>query len=98
MIAIGAQMMARVVLFNVVFMPIEIFGGAMRGTGHSVAPMLVMCICICLYRVIWVMTVVAKYHYIELLAVCYPISWALAGVVLFILYLRGNWLKSTTNG
>ena len=52
-----------------------------------------MLICICLYRVIWVLTVVKFYHYIEVLALCYPISWILTDIALYIAYLRGNWLK-----
>jgi putative MATE family efflux protein len=93
----GAYLMLFTVPLNFLFMPVEIFAGAMRGTGHSVAPMLVMCICVCLFRVVWVMTVVVKYHFIELLALCYPISWVLAGGVLYILYLRGNWLKPVSS-
>ena len=92
-IGLGARLMLWTVPFNFLFMPVEVFAGAMRGTGYSVAPMVVMCLCVCLYRVIWVLTMVAKYHYIEMLAVCYPISWLLASLVLLVVYLRGNWLK-----
>ena len=94
-IRMGAYLMLFTVPFNFLFMPVEIFAGSMRGTGHSVTPMVIMCICVCLYRVVWVLTVVAKYHYIELLAVCYPISWVLASAALYIAYLKGNWLKKT---
>lgn len=92
-IRMGAYLMLFTVPFNFLFMPVEIFAGSMRGTGHSVTPMVIMCLCVCLYRVVWVLTVVAKYHYIELLAICYPISWVLADIALYIVYLRGNWLK-----
>ena len=89
----AAYLMLLTVPFNLLFMPVEIFAGAMRGTGHSVLPMVVMCVCVCLYRVVWVMTVVRWYHHIELLAVCYPISWVLADIALYIAYLRGKWLQ-----
>lgn len=93
-ISTAAWLMLLTVPFNFLFMPVEIFAGAMRGTGHSVAPMAVMGICVCLYRVVWVLTVVAKWHYIELLAICYPISWLLASIALFILHLTGRWYKT----
>lgn len=92
-IRMGAYLMLFTVPFNFLFMPVEVFAGAMRGTGHSVLPMGIMVICVCLYRVVWVLTVVARHHYIELLAVCYPISWALASGALLIAYLQGGWLK-----
>lgn len=92
-IRLGAYLMLFTVPFNFLFMPVEIFAGAMRGTGHSVTPMVVMIICVCLYRVVWVMTVVRWYHSMELLAICYPISWVLADIALYVAYLRGSWLK-----
>ena len=92
-IRMGARLMLWTVPFNFLFMPVEVFAGSMRGAGYSVVPMVVMCVCVCVFRVLWVLTVVVKYHYIEMLAVCYPISWLLASLVLLAVYLRGNWLK-----
>lgn len=92
-IRMGSRLVLMTVPFNFVFMPVEVFAGTMRGTGYSVMPTVIMCLCVCVFRVIWVLTVVAKYHMIELLAACYPISWLLAALVLYITYLRGNWLS-----
>ena len=92
-IRMGAYVMLFTVPLNFLFMPVEIFAGTMRGTGHSVLPMMIMVICVCLFRVVWVLTVVKWFHYIELLALCYPISWVLADIALYIAYLRGNWIK-----
>ena len=92
-IRLAARLMMITVPFNLLFMPLEVFAGAMRGTGHSVLPMVIMCICICLYRVLWVKLVVGQWHRIEVLAWCYPISWVLADIALFVTYLQGGWLK-----
>ena len=91
-IAIGAEIIARIVLFNAVFMPIEVFAGAMRGTGYSLAPTLIMCVCICLFRVVWVLCVVNHFHTIAMLALAYPLSWILCASVFFIVYCKGDWL------
>ena len=53
-IRVGAYAMLWIVPFNVLFMPVEIFGGAMRGTGYSLAPTVITGLCVCLFRVIWV--------------------------------------------
>jgi len=84
--------MLWIVPFNFIFMPVEVFAGAMRGTGYSVMPTVITGVCACLFRVVWIFTVVAKYHTIEMLALCYPLSWVLCATVFFIVYLRGNWL------
>ena len=93
-IRLGAYVMLWTVPFNFLFMPVEVFAGTMRGTGYSLMPAVITCVCVCLFRVIWIFTVVAKWHVVEMLAVCYPISWLLAAMVFFVTYLRGNWLKS----
>lgn len=89
----GAYIMLWTVPFNILFMPVEVFAGTMRGTGYSVMPTIITCSCVCVFRVVWIFTAVAKWHRIELLALCYPLSWLLASTVFFIAYLRGTWLR-----
>lgn len=91
-IRVGAYVMLWTVPFNFLFMPVEVFAGTMRGTGYSVMPTIITCSCVCVFRVVWIFTMVARWHRIELLAVCYPISWVLASAVFYIAYLRGTWL------
>ena len=92
-IRLGAYVMAWTVPFNVLFMPVEVFAGAMRGTGYSVVPTVITCMCVCVFRVVWIFTVVRTWHRIELLAVCYPLSWLLAATVFSIVYFQGGWLR-----
>lgn len=92
-IQLGAWLMLWVVPFNVVFVPVEIFAGAMRGTGYSVVPTFITSICICLFRVLWLLIVVSRFHTLEMLMLCYPISWILADIAFLATYLRGNWLR-----
>ena len=91
-IRVGAYAMLWIVPFNVLFIPVEIFGGTMRGTGYSVMPTVISCVCICLFRVLWVTLAVGRWHTIEMLCITYPLSWFLAATVFFITYFRGNWL------
>ena len=93
-VAVGSMIMLSIMPFNVVFMPIEVFAGTMRGVGYSVMPTLITGSCVCLFRILWLMTVVRRWHTLKMLTICYPISWILAATVFFIVYLRGNWLRS----
>ena len=92
-IRIGGEMMTQIVVFNALFMPIEIFAAAMRGTGCALPPTLIMVTCVCLTRVVWVLTMVPRFHSLHTVTIVYPLSWALASAVFLIVYLRGNWLK-----
>lgn len=92
-IRIGAQIMLWTVPFNAVLTPMEIFGGAMRGVGNSLLPTSITSVCICLFRVVWLATVVSRFHTVEMLLVVYPLSWVLTSVMFTVVYLRGNWLR-----
>jgi len=92
-VRLGAYIMIWIVPFNAVLMPMQIFGGAMRGTGYSVMPTAITSVCICLFRILWIIFVVSRFHTLEMLLLCYPISWCLTAVVFFVIYLRGNWLR-----
>ena len=92
-IAAGAYIMLFTVPFNAIFIPVEVFAGAMRGVGSSLTPTLITGSCVCLFRVLWVILVVRRFHTIEMLAIAYPISWVLAGIALLVVYFRGNWMR-----
>ena len=92
-IRLGAWLMLWVVPFNVIFVPVEIFAGAMRGTGYSLVPTLITCVCVCLFRVLWLFVVVRRFHTLGMLMVCYPISWILADIAFLITYCRKKWLR-----
>lgn len=58
----------------------EIFSGSLRGMGYSVTPMIITVFFICVFRVIWIMTVfkLPQYHIIDCVYASYPLSWLLA--------------------
>lgn len=89
----GAHIMLFMMPFNFIFVPVEVFAGTMRGVGSSLTPTLITGSCVCLFRVLWVTVLVKQFHTIEMLAIAYPISWALASLVFFLVYFRGSWMK-----
>lgn len=93
-VAVGSFIMLSIMPFNIIFMPIEVFAGTMRGVGYSIVPTVITGSCVCLFRIVWLATVVRRWHTLRMLTLCYPISWIIAAVVFFIVYLRGNWLRT----
>ena len=92
-IRLGAHMMLCTVPFCFFFLPVEILGGAMRGAGYSLVPTLITCFFVCVFRIIWILTVVARWHTLPMLLMCYPISWFLSAAAFLVTYFRGNWLR-----
>ncbi len=91
-IRLGTYMMLCTVPFCVLFLPVEIFGGAMRGTGYSLVPTLITCFFVCVFRIIWIFTAVARWHTLSVLLMCYPLSWLLSASAFFAAYFRRTWL------
>jgi putative MATE family efflux protein len=90
----GAYMVTIAAPFCALFVPVEVLGGTMRGTGYSLVPTVITAIFACLFRTLWVMFVVNRWHSLFLLVSCYPISWFLCATVFCIVYFRGKWLKA----
>ena len=92
-IAVGSMIMLSIMPYEVLFMPIEVFAGTMRGVGNSLMPTLITGSCVCLFRVVWLMTVVNHWHTLKMLTLSYPLSWALAAAVFLAVYFKGDWLR-----
>lgn len=58
----------------------NVFPGITRGMGYSVLPMLCTLIGACLMRIVWLATFFRWYPTITMLYICYPLTWALAGL------------------
>ena len=90
-IAISLMIMHCNVPLYVSFVPIDLLSGGMRGMGNSLAPMLISCFGVCIFRVVWLFTAVPLNNNIITIVLSYPISWILTSIVMIIYYL--HWSK-----
>ena len=74
------------------FVFIEIFSGAIRGAGEALQPMLITCVGVCGLRILWLLIAVPIWHTMEMVAMNYPVTWLITGVVFIVYYYRGKWL------
>ncbi|MGI6372343.1 MAG: MATE family efflux transporter [Caldicoprobacterales bacterium] len=58
----------------------NVFPGMTRGMGYSILPMLSTLIGACLMRIVWLATFFKWYPTVIMLFICYPVTWALAGI------------------
>ncbi len=65
---------------------LDVTTGQMRGLGKSVTPMIVTMAGVCGLRILWVYTVFQAYRSMEVLYLSYPVSWAVTGAVLLVMY------------
>lgn len=65
---------------------IEVFSGALRGHGRSLAPALLALTGICGTRVLWVFSIFQIFGTFSVLMMVYPISWVVTSAALLIYY------------
>ncbi len=58
----------------------NVFPGITRGMGYSMLPMICTLVGACLMRIIWLATVFTWYPTMITLFICYPVTWAIAGL------------------
>ncbi|NLC89179.1 MAG: MATE family efflux transporter, partial [Clostridiaceae bacterium] len=61
----------------------EVFGGALRGVGRSMVPMLVTLICMSGFRVLWIYGILPFKSTFDFMLLAYPLSW----IITFLAYI-----------
>lgn len=86
-VEIGMHMITMMAPAYAIYVFIEIYSGALRGTGDVLVPMLMTCGGVCVLRIFWMMFVVPLKPVIDTIIYSYPISWTLTALM-FIFYYR----------
>ena len=65
-----------------------------RGAGKSTVPMLVMMLCWCIIRVIYVTVAVKFFPVLRTVSWAYPITWGLSTLVFTLYYFKADWMHA----
>lgn len=92
-VGIGTEILYYLVPTFITYVAIEIFSSALRGMGDSLIPMIMTCVGICGFRMIWLFAVVPQYPSLQTIVMSYPISWTITSIIFAIYYSRRNKAK-----
>jgi len=87
------QVMSYFVPFYFTWVLVEVLSAVLRGAGDAVWPAVIIGIGICLFRVIWILTVFAYYGTLLSLCLSYTVSWTITSIALLIYYKKGRWIN-----
>lgn len=79
--------MRWVLIFHCLISSYEVTGAAMRGLGKSMVPAVLSIFGTCLFRVLYVNTIVVHFHVFTVLLLVYLFSWILTGIMTIIAFL-----------
>jgi len=74
--------------FYILWVPIEVFSGVLRGVGDVLTPSLILAGGICGFRILWLLTAFNLSHTLLTLCVCYPLSWVVTDIAIYLYFRR----------
>ncbi len=89
------QMMLYLAPCNWLFIPSDVLGGAIRGAGQAMKVTIISAVCICVFRVIWLIVTLHFDHDIRYVFLCYPTSWLLSSAAMGIFYFKSAVIRKT---
>lgn len=94
----GVQCLWALAPFYVLLAVIHSLAGAVRGSGHTVPPMVIILISLCLYRVAWIEIAAPLFGSIMGVYLTYSTSFFVGAALMIGYTLRGKWLIPKTYG
>ena len=91
-IATTYEMMTYFVPYYFTWTVIEVLSAVLRGTGDAVRPVVITGLGICLFRIVWIVTLFVWFHTLPVLCLCYVASWTLTSVILLVYFRKGAWM------
>lgn len=92
--AIGVAMMRYLTKFYVLYVPIEILSGVLKGAGDTFIPMLLSLAGVCVIRSAWILLVLPRYHDMYTMMNSYPISWIITSSIITVYLFKFSMLQS----
>ena len=74
--------------FYLIWVPIEVFSGVLRGVGDVLTPSLILAGGICGFRILWLLTAFNLSHTLLTLCICYPLSWVVTDIAIYLYFRR----------
>ena len=86
------RMMTYFVPFYIIWTAIEVESAVLRGAGDTLRPFIIISLGICVFRIVWIVTLFLKFHTLFVLCMSYAASWFVTAVAMTVYFKRGRWL------
>ena len=87
-ISLGIQIVRITFPFYFLYVILECLGSAIRAKGKALPPMIIILFSFCFVRIVILMCLLEKMRNLKSIAITYPISWAIASLLMSVYYYR----------
>ena len=91
-IALATKQARTISLFYFLLAYSHAIASICRGAGKAFVPMMIMLSVWCVFRILYITTVMHISRDIQLIYWAYPITWSISSVIYFIYYHKSNWI------
>lgn len=91
-VAFGTRQARTVALFYCLLAFSHCIAAVCRGSGKAFVPMFVMLSVWCVFRIIYIITVMSVFREIGFIYWAYPITWTISSIIFLIYYLKSDWI------
>ncbi len=91
-IEIGVGIIWEIVPFFLVYIPIEMLSGVIKGCGKVFVSTVLTLSGVCLLRFAWMFTGARIWPGIASIMFCYPLTWTVTALLFIAYYFRGHWM------
>ena len=67
---------------------LDIIVNSLRGMGHTMLPTIITVVGVCCIRLLWIWFIFPTHNTLNVIYMCYPLSWTVTSIIQF-----GLWLK-----
>ena len=92
----GSQFIMFIVPLYFIYAMNQILSGVLRGAGKTFVPMLIGLVCMCGFRVGWLVVMMGIVKDVRIIYASYPLTWILTNIAMTAYYYKSSWIKKTT--
>ena len=92
----GSQFIMFIVPLYFIYAMNQILSGVLRGAGKTFVPMIIGLVCMCGFRVVWLVVMIGIVKDVRILYASFPLTWILTNIAMSIYYYKSSWIKKTT--
>ena len=92
----GSQFIMFIVPLYFIYAMNQILSGVLRGAGKTFVPMIIGLVCMCGFRVGWLVVMMGIVKDVRIVYASYPLTWILTNIAMSIYYYKSSWIKKTT--
>lgn len=86
-VQIGSDMLVLITPWYIVYVFIEILGGALRGRGDVIVPVIITLLGVCVLRIVWLAAALQISPTIPAIIFSYPVTWVVTALIFIIYYI-----------